>query len=353
MSTNYLTLPEFHNKILDKKSKKKELSSFFKDMDKQYLIPSFNEYQPEKCPEEYPDFYIVNESKQRFKNEIKNSHFLAHWNDLCKYPEVASKLRFIYNLINLKKDKLINILDQITKKSIILEHHHNKDMSHILQFLGLNNKDISRIKIINKSSYAKNKSQVVIQNTNNNNNTNNNSHNANDFTITIPTDNTATTSTNNKMLINLSLIINMDEEYPRNLLACPAEKVIVGERHKKFKKKVYNFMCHKDNMIERLKTNKLCLSIWLLKLHKKTEWVTSLKMGTSYLSDTFPGEKGTLNDFIKEILHLEHNQDAMKYLNKLDEGIKNNYFYALEASNNILHSNKKNKKNTHKYKLKK
>ena len=307
--SNYLTLPEFHNQILKKKSKKKELSSFFKDIDKNYIIPAFDEYQPQKCPEEYPEYYIVNESKQRFKNEIKNSHFLAHWNDLCKYPEVAGKLRFIYNLINLKKDKLIDILDQVTKKSVILEHHHNKDMSSILEFLGVNNKDISRIKIVNKSKAT---GSIMMQNNN--------------------ADNTIINAKNSKMLINLSLIINMDMEYPRNLLACPVEKIIVGERHKKFRKKVYNFMCHKDNMIERLKTNKLCISIWLLKTHRKTDWITSIKMGTAYMSDTFPGEKGTLNDFIKEILHIQDDKDSTKYLIKLDEAIKNNYFYALEDS---------------------
>jgi hypothetical protein len=144
--------------------------------------------------------------------------------------------------------------------------------------------------------------------------------------------NTIITAKNNKMLINLSLIINMDTEYPRNLLACPVEKIIVGERHKKFRKKVYNFMCHKDNMIERLKTNKLCISIWLLQTQRKGASVTSLKMGTAYMSDTFPAEKGTLNDFIKEILHIQDNHDSTKYLIKLDEAIKNNYFYALEDS---------------------
>ena len=134
------------------------------------------------------------------------------------------------------------------------------------------------------------------------------------------------------MLINLSLIINMDQEYPRNLLACPVEKIIVGERHKKFRKKVYNFMCHKDNMIERLITNKLCISIWLLQTQRKGVSNTSIKMGTAYMSDTFPGEKGTLNDFIKEILQMHNNYDSTKYLIKLDEAIKNNYFYALEDS---------------------
>ncbi len=320
--SNYLTLPEFHNQIIKKKSKKKELSSFFKDIDKNYVIPAFDEYQPEKCPEEYPEYYIVNESKQRFKNEIKNSHFLAHWNDLCKYPEVAGKLRFIYNLINLKKDKLIDILDQITKKSIILEHHHNTDMSSILQFLGVNNTDVTRIKIVNKSKAT---GSVMMQNNN--------------------AGNTIINSKNNKMLINLSLIINMEQEYPRNLLACPVEKIIVGERHKKFKKKVYNFMCHKDNMIERLKTNKLCISIWLLKTPRKNGTITSLKMGTAYMSDTFPGEKGTLNNFIKEILHIQNDKDSTKYLIKLDEAIKNNYFYALDSSSsNTLKNIKQTKK---------
>jgi hypothetical protein len=152
---------------------------------------------------------------------------------------------------------------------------------------------------------------------------------------------------NRKMLINFSIIINLKKEYPRNLLACPVDKVILGERYKK-KNRTYNFICHTDNMIERIKTDKLCLSLWLIKSNKKTGWETSLKMGTSYLSDTFPGEKGTINDYIKEILSIGNNNDAAKFLEKIDEGIKTNYFYAIETSDPKIKNLETNKKKTYK-----
>jgi hypothetical protein len=136
---------------------------------------------------------------------------------------------------------------------------------------------------------------------------------------------------NTKMIINFSIIVNLESEYPRNLLACPIDKIVLGERYKK-KSRTYNFLCHTDNMIERLKTNKLCLSVWLIKTHKKLGWETSIKMGTAYLSDTFPGEKGTVNDYIKEVLSVNDKSDAAIFLNKIDEAIKNNYFYAIESN---------------------
>ena len=35
------------------------------------------------------------------------------------------------------------------------------------------------------------------------------------------------------MLINFSIIINLDNEYPRNLVSCPLDKTILVERNKK------------------------------------------------------------------------------------------------------------------------
>ena len=311
---NYLTVNEFYEQIKKRKTKKRELSLkvYLEELEKKYNIVdlvdkktnSLNDNNvileedqktkkpvSEVCPLEYYELYIVNQSKKRFNNEIKNSHFLAHWKDLCGHPEIALKLRFIYNLINIKKDELINILNNMTKKQthtdiLYLNHNHqnhNEYFKQITNFLGID--DIERVKIDNQTRINKKTNQE-------------------------------------KVLINFSIIINLEKEYPRNLISCPLDKVYLGIRHKK---KAFNFVCHKDNMIDKLKTNKLCLSVWLIKT--KT---TKIKMGTTYLSDTFPAEHGTVNDFIKEIIKLGYTRNAAIYFKKLKEAIDNNYFYAIE-----------------------
>ena len=115
MEKPYLTVKDFNDEITKKKSKKKALKSFFENLKKNYKIPVIKEPEIKKCPSEYPETYIVNQSTKRFKNEILKSHFLSHWNDLCQYPEITSTLRFIYNLINLKKDLLINLLEKMNQ----------------------------------------------------------------------------------------------------------------------------------------------------------------------------------------------------------------------------------------------
>ena len=313
-NSDYLTVNEFYEQIKARKTKKRELSLkvYLEELEKKYNIVdlvdkktnSLNDNNvileedqktkkpvSEVCPLEYYELYIVNQSKKRFNNEIKNSHFLAHWKDLCGHPEIALKLRFIYNLINIKKDELINILNNMTKKQthtdiLYLNHNHqnhNEYFKQITNFLGID--DIERVKIDNQTRINKKTNQE-------------------------------------KVLINFSIIINLEKEYPRNLISCPLDKVYLGIRHKK---KAFNFVCHKDNMIDKLKTNKLCLSVWLIKT--KT---TKIKMGTTYLSDTFPAEHGTVNDFIKEIIKLGYTRNAAIYFKKLKEAIDNNYFYAIE-----------------------
>ena len=186
---------------------------------------------------------------------------------------------------------MINILNNMTKTQthtdiLYLNHNHqnhNEYFKQITNFLGID--DIERIKIDNQIRINKKTNQE-------------------------------------KVLINFSIIINLEKEYPRNLISCPLYKFYLGIRHKK---KAFNFVCHKDNMIDKLKTNKLCLSVWLIKT--KT---TKIKMGTTYLSDTFPAEHGTVNDFIKEIIKLGYTRNAAIYFKKLKEAIDNNYFYAIE-----------------------
>ena len=313
-NSDYLTVNEFYEQIKARKTKKRELSLkvYLEELEKKYNIVdlvdkktnSLNDNNvileedqktkkpvSEVCPLEYSELYIVNQSKKRFNNEIKNSHFLAHWKDLCGHPEIALKLRFIYNLINIKKDELINILNNMTKKQthtdiLYLNHNHqnhNEYFKQITNFLGID--DIERVKIDNQTRINKKTNQE-------------------------------------KVLINFSIIINLEKEYPRNLISCPLDKVYLGIRHKK---KAFNFVCHKDNMIDKLKTNKLCLSVWLIKTK-----ATKIKMGTTYLSDTFPAEHGTVNDFIKEIIKLGYTRNAAIYFKKLKEAIDNNYFYAIE-----------------------
>ena len=348
MEKPYLTVKNFNDEISKKKSKKKALKSFFENLNKNYKIPIVKELELKKCPTEYPETYIVNQSTKRFKNEILKSHFLAHWNDLCQHPEITSTLRFIYNLINLKKELLINLLEKITNqlkqeknknKFIILEQQNKEPFKEILDLIGLTNNEILRIKIDNRTKNNP-KNNPKSNPKSNFNNINSNEISKKDI------------KENNKGLINLSLIINLKEEYPRNLLACPLDKVILGNRN--VKNNSLNFMCHTDNKIDRLKTNKLCLSVWLLKNTKNNKTFTNLKMGTAYLSDTFPSEKGTINDFIKDILNVGFNEDAAKYLDKIKEGIENNYFYAIETTDhnfkNVNIPLKKNLKFTKKIK---
>ena len=364
----YLTVKEFHKEVHKRQTKKRDLIEFFKNINKNYTIPVTEEVNKTECPPEYPESYIVNESKNRFKTEIKQSHFLSHWGDLCKFPEVSSQLRFVYNLINLKKELLIILLDQITTRLLdqntILESNENSNsvnksyFNKIINFLGLTNNEIARIKIDNQSSKPKKQKSTKKNDTHNNsdkkNDNNNDSINDSETSSNMINKNHSVLNIHNKynrkMVINFTIILNLEEEYPRNLLSCPVDKVVLGERHKHLKNRTLNFLCHKDNMIERLKTNKLCLSVWLLKTQKKKNWTTSIKMGTAYLSDTFPGEKGTVNDFIKDILNMSSKNDSAIFLNKIDEAIKNNYFYAIEANELNLNpnSNLKNKKtNTH------
>jgi hypothetical protein len=335
-NSDYLTVNEFYEQIKARKTKKRELSLkvYLEELEKKYNIVDLvdkktnslndnniilEENQKNKkpvsevCPLEYSELYIVNQSKKRFNNEIKNSHFLAHWKDLCGHPEIALKLRFIYNLINIKKDELINILNNMTKTQtanqiLYLSHHINHPnnaqyFKQITNFLGID--DIERIKIDNQIRINKKTNQE-------------------------------------KVLINFSIIINLEKEYPRNLISCPLDKVYLGVRHKK---KAFNFVCHKDNMIDKLKTNKLCLSVWLIKTK-----ATKIKMGTTYLSDTFPAEHGTVNDFIKEIIKLGYTRNAAIYFKKLKEAINNNYFYAIEYDKL---NDKLNEKLNEKFKMKK
>jgi len=349
MEKPFLTVKGFHDEIIKKKSKKRALKSYFENLNKKYKIPVVKETVIHKCPDEYPENYIVNQSTKRFKNEISKSHFLAHWNDLCQYPEITSTLRFIYNLINLKKDFLINLLEKITSqsKNIILDQSNKESkesknfLTEIINLIGLTNNDISRIKIDNKTkaNILKLKDKDL-----KNHNLNNNSNQISYKEI----------KENTKGLINLSLIINLKEEYPRNLLSCPLDKVILGNRN--VKNNALNFMCHTDNKINRLKTDKLCLSVWLLKNTRNNKTFTNIKMGTAYLSDTFPSEKGTINDFIKDVLNVGFNEDAARYLDKIKEGIENNYFYAIETNDptfkNLNTLNKKKIKLSKKLKIK-
>ena len=338
MEKPFLTVKEFHKEIIKKKSKKRALKSYFENLNKKYKIPVVKELELKKCPDEYPENYIVNQSTKRFKNEIAKSHFLAHWNDLCQHPEITSTLRFIYNLINLKKDFLINLLEKITSKSknIILEQSNKekKDFLEITDLIGLTNNEISRIKIDNKTkaNILKLKDSKDLKD-----------NNSNEISYKEIKENT-------KGLINFSLIINLKEEYPRNLLSCPLDKVILGNRN--VKNNALNFMCHTDNRIDRLKSNKLCLSVWLLKNTRNNKTFTNIKMGTAYLSDTFPSEKGTINDFIKDVLNVGFNEDAAKYLDKIKEGVENNYFYAIETNDpNFKNPNTLNTLNKKKVKL--
>lgn len=322
----YLSASEFYENIKKRKTKSNliKLRDFITNLDTKYNIINVDESPGIKeCPLKYPESYIVNQSSKRFKNEIANSHFLNHWHDLCKYPEIAGQLRLIYNVINMKKDELVNMLDKYNPKSNQTKYFIKNDpeFKEIVKFLGLTNQ-IDRIKTENQSPIIKKqKKKLEINNTDNDNSS------SIDETLY---------KIDKKMLINFSIIINLDNEYPRNLMTCPLDKTILAERMKKNNK---SFVCHKHNMIERLKTDKLCLSVWLIKNKKKTnktksisEWFTRLKIGTSYLSDIFPAEKGSINNFIRDIINLGYTKESAQYLAKIREAVNEGFFYAVETS---------------------
>jgi len=343
----YLTAKTLYNDIKNIKKTNNDsnaIMEYLKNIKNNYNIITAEDSNPVECSPEYPESYIVNQSPKRFRNELQNSHFLLHWPELCLHYEITSKLRFIYSLINLKKENLIDLLYEIAshhKKPIFNLENTNKYNQKIIDFLGLQSNEIFKTKIENQSDYSKKKmtlDEKDIMTT---------KEGMEEKEIEYHINNP---KYNRKMLINFSIIIPLEGEYPRNLIACPPNKVIVAERYKKFKKPGVNFVCHKNNMIERLKTDKLCLSVWLIKSPSKKksmktqEWITTLKMGTAYLSDTFPGEKGSLNEFIKDVLKDEDDKNALIFMERLKESIDSDYFYAIELNDNRI--KKLSKKNT-------
>lgn len=305
MEQKFLNVSEFYQ-IIDKiKDNKQELNKFLSNLKKNYIIPEANKIPISNCNSHYSEEYIVYDSKKRFKSEIENSHYMSHFHDLCKYPEIMGTLRFMYNLINLRKDDLINLLYGILS---VLPNHigifgkHFQYYDIISDFFGLQNQ-IDRIKIISDSPIT-------------------------NFKIYESSE----VKYSRKMTVNLMLIINLSQDYPRNLITCPINKVVLAERNKN-NNGGYYFVCHKNNMIDRLKTNKLCLSVWLIKNLNKTtnKWETSIKMGTAYLTDTFPGENGNVNDFINDVKSNGITPNSTMFLNKINDNIKNFYYNAIEV----------------------
>ena len=313
MEQKFLTALEFYQEIGKIKNNKEQLQKFINNLKKKYIIPLAEERMKIDTNNKYSETYIVYDSKKRFKSEIENSHYIYHFSDLCKYPEIMGTLRFMYNLINIRKNDLINFLYNIsstfkTNNIILSENDPNFDEVNfrlILEFLGLKKVQVNRVKIINESL------------------SNNNFKNYEDKEIKY----------NCKMIINFQMIINLQQEYPRNLITCRPDEVVLAERYNKINSGTYYFVCHKNNMISRLKTDKLCLSVWLIKnLNKDTQkWETSIKMGTAYLTDTFPGENGTINDFINDIKNNGETDNSNLFLNKFNKLIEEQFYNAIEA----------------------
>lgn len=309
----FLTALEFYQEISKIKNDKEQLQKFINNLKKKYIIPLAEERMKIDTNNKYSETYIVYDSKKRFKSEIENSHYIYHFSDLCKYPEIMGTLRFMYNLINIRKNDFINflynILSNLTNNSIVFsENSPNFDEVNfklIWQFLGLHPVQINKFKIINDSA------------------PNNNFKNYEDNEIKY----------NCKMTINFQMIINLQQEYPRNLITCRPDQVVLAERYNKINSGTYYFVCHKNNMISRLKTDKLCLSVWLIKnLNKDTKkWETSIKMGTVYLTDTFPGENGTINNFINDIKNNVETDTSTIFLNKFNESVENQFYNAIEV----------------------
>ena len=108
----YLTAKTLYNDIEEIKNKNNQdngIIDYLKNIKNKYNIITAEDSKPTECSPEYPESYIVNQSPKRFRNELLNSHFLLHWPELCLHYEITSKLRFIYSLINLRKEDLINL----------------------------------------------------------------------------------------------------------------------------------------------------------------------------------------------------------------------------------------------------
>jgi transcription termination factor NusB len=83
---------------------------------------------------------------------------------------------------------------------------------------------------------------------------------------------------------------------------------------------------------------------------KNNKFTTSIKIITSYISDTFPNEKGTFNDFIKGVLAKGVLDDKIEYLETMKQAIKKNKFYAIETVDDKILNNvspPSSKKNKH------
>ena len=324
MEKSFLTVQTFYDEVVKRKNNLEELKDFFVNLTKNYNIPVSKNSQKNRCPYEYPFNYIVNQSKKRFTKEILKSKFISNWDDLCQYSEISMKLRFIYNLLNIKKENLINLLEKITiekkTESIKLEHFNEyKDyLKQFLDLLGLTNDDILKIKIINPTYEKENK----------------------------------------KALINLNLIINLDGEYPKNIISCPLGKISVGNRNVNINNNQFYFVCHTDNMLKRLKVDKLLLSVWLSKNTRNNKTTIKIKIDNAYIADNFPYERENgslnyLNDFINEIIKNGFYKNMDKYLESLKKNIENNLFFVIETHDPVfknIHFTKKtqNSKKTQK-----
>ena len=314
MEKPYLTVKTFYEEVNKRKKNQKELINFFKNLEKYYTIPNVIPPDQEKCPSDLPESYIVNNSKKRFHHELDRSHFLIHWGYLCHFQEVAETLKLVYNKIKGNRSQIINTLydvtDELNKKEIIINSNISEDSHLKPYFTKLNNLfnfgniPIARMKILNQTLGSKPELSNPL---------------------------------NKKMTINLSVILKLSRKYPRNLIACPLDKTIIADRHKKIKRRRYNFVCHPDNMTYRTETDNILLSVWLIKTLKfnknktRKRWESSLVMGTSYLSETFPGEKGTINDFIGESRKNGFKEESAKYWKKIEDGVESNEFYAVET----------------------
>jgi hypothetical protein len=314
MKKPYLTVKTFYEEVNKRKKDKKNLIKFFQNLEKNYTIPNVIPPDMDKCPIDLPDSYIVNNSKKRYHNELDRSHFLIHWGYLCHFQEVAETLKYVYNKIKSNRTEIINTIYNISnvlgQKEILLDAFLTED-SHLKHHyiklnnaLGFGNIPVVRIKITNQTPDS-------IPNLND--------------------------PYEKKMTINLSVILKLSKKYPRNLIACPIDKTIVADRHQKIKRIRYNFVCHPDNMTYRLETDNILLSVWLIKTLKmnkdktRKRWESSIIMGTAYLSETFPSENGTVNDFIGESRKNGFQDESAKYWKKIEDAVDLNEFYAVET----------------------
>lgn len=334
---NILTPVDLYHQIKKRKGDPKAIQKYIEELETKYHIPVAIPPKKEECSKKYQQKFLVNNSRVRFHQELKNTHLNNHWTDICHYPEVIEKSKLIYNTI-VDQEKSLKLFDLVKSKNLVgdtlvlnknnLENTPTgKLYDQIINIFGFQDGIVDKIKMEIK---------------------------------------------NNK--INFGLIINLDQSYPRNLIYCPINKIFLADRYgshpdkknnkktnkktkKKTKSKSLSFVCPTKYEKDRLEIHQMYMSIWLMNKSKKNKKRIQPRLATIYLSENFPGQLPSFYNFLNKLktggFDLE-DPDIFNFWVRLKDGIDKGYFYSIETSDNTISipSKKKTKKKSIKSKSK-